>query len=100
MEYWPCLAYCFRRFRVGRSCTWGGLGCFGVLSFCGLEKAEGETTSLPGRKQHQKDYDLNLFGRPNDCPGTTTDVLMGAEVLAKMQHYSLVLSDAFRYRLI
>lgn len=36
----------------------------------------------------------------NDCSRTTTDVLMGTEVLAKMQHYSLVLSDAFRYRLI
>ena len=43
----------------------GKSGCFSVLlSFGGLEKAEGETTSLPGRKQQQKDYDLNLFGRP------------------------------------
>lgn len=28
----------------------------------GLEKAEGETTALPGRKQ-QKEYELNLLGR-------------------------------------
>lgn len=36
----------------------------------------------------------------NHCPRTTTDMLMGAEVLAETQHYSLVLSDAFGYRLI
>ena len=42
------------------------LGCLLKYRACfhGLEKAEGETTSLPGRKQQQKDYDLNLFGRP------------------------------------
>lgn len=100
LEHWPCLAYCFRRFWVGRSCTWGGLGCFSVLSFGGLEKAEGKTASLPGRKQQQKDYDLNLLGRPKRLPKNYNWLLMGAEGLAEMQYYSLVLSDAFGYRLI
>lgn len=46
----------------------GESDCFSVLCFGGLEEAEGETTSVPGRKQQQKDYDLSLFGRPRRLP--------------------------------
>lgn len=105
LEYWSCLAYCLSRFWVGRSCTWGGLGCFSVLlSFGGLEKAEGETTSLPGRKQQQKDYDLNLFGRPkplpknyNWCANVSRSVGWNTALLTSIVGYFWIQVDLIRH---
>lgn len=63
------------------SCTGGFFSV--LLSFSGLEKAGGETTSLLGKKQQQKDYDLSFFERPKTIAlESTIDVLMRAEVLA------------------
>lgn len=100
LEYWPCAAYCFRRFRVGRSCiresqialvsrvsvVWKGLRVKPLLCLAG--------------NNNRKIMISTYLEDQDDCPRTTTDVLMWAEVLAEMQHYSLVLSDAFASRLI